>query len=216
VLLQGLRGTPVRHRWSTEPVASSVSVAPARQVWRSAHPRPACARRDARWLSQLSVLPHPCAGERPRDRSVGGALSDMRTAADPCRRGVARDRTPPVRPGRVRRGRGPAAARRARCAAALGRRTPACIGTERSARAAIPRFDMSGSPRLEELRAEARYARERYDLYRARMHGPRQTSATRLRELERMHLGADARLRRAEQDRRDSESNTAAHDGTRA
>jgi hypothetical protein len=56
------------------------------------------------------------------------------------------------------------------------------------------------SPRIEELRAEARYARERLDLYRAKMYGPRPTTMTRLRELERIHEGADARLRQAEQD----------------
>jgi hypothetical protein len=64
---------------------------------------------------------------------------------------------------------------------------------------------MSTSGRIEELRAEARYARERYDLYRARMYGPRQTSSSRLRELERIHQGAHARLRVAEQDGAGSE-----------
>jgi hypothetical protein len=59
---------------------------------------------------------------------------------------------------------------------------------------------MTGSQRIEELRAEARYARERYDLYRAKMYGLRPTTITRLRELERMHEGADARLRRAQQE----------------
>lgn len=52
--------------------------------------------------------------------------------------------------------------------------------------------------RIEELRAEARYARERLDLYRAKMYGLRPTTTTRLRELERIHQGADARLRRAQ------------------
>ena len=53
------------------------------------------------------------------------------------------------------------------------------------------------SSRIEDLRIEARYRRERYDLYRAKMHGPRPTTLARLRELERAHQGADARLRRA-------------------
>ena len=53
---------------------------------------------------------------------------------------------------------------------------------------------------MDELRAEARYARERYDLYRAKMYGLRPTSITRFRELERIHQGADARLRRAQQE----------------
>jgi hypothetical protein len=51
--------------------------------------------------------------------------------------------------------------------------------------------------RIDDLRAEARYARERLELYRAKMYGPRPTSMTRLRELERIHQGADARLDRA-------------------
>jgi hypothetical protein len=59
---------------------------------------------------------------------------------------------------------------------------------------------MTGSPSIEDLRAEARYARERYDLYRAKMYGLRPTTVSRLRELERMHEGADARLRRAQQE----------------
>jgi hypothetical protein len=46
-----------------------------------------------------------------------------------------------------------------------------------------------------ELRELATYARQRRDLYRARTYGPRQTSATRLRELERASDQADARLK---------------------
>jgi hypothetical protein len=48
--------------------------------------------------------------------------------------------------------------------------------------------------RSEELRELARYARQRRDLYRARSYGPRETSATRLRELERESDQAQARL----------------------
>jgi hypothetical protein len=58
---------------------------------------------------------------------------------------------------------------------------------------------MAGAPRVEDLQAEARYHRERYDLYRAKMYGPRPTTMTRLRELERILLGAEARARRAQQ-----------------
>ena len=54
-----------------------------------------------------------------------------------------------------------------------------------------------GSRDIESLEAEARYARERYDLYRAKTYGPRPTSLARLRELERIHVGAEARLKRA-------------------
>jgi hypothetical protein len=60
---------------------------------------------------------------------------------------------------------------------------------------------MAERPRIEDLRAEARYHRARLDLYRAKMYGLRPTTMTRLRELERMHQGAEARLRRAEQER---------------
>lgn len=52
--------------------------------------------------------------------------------------------------------------------------------------------------RLADLRADARYARERYDLYRAKAYGSRPTSMTRLRELERISEAAAARLRHAE------------------
>jgi hypothetical protein len=48
--------------------------------------------------------------------------------------------------------------------------------------------------RTEELRELASYARQRRDLYRARSYGPRATSATRLRELERESDQAQARL----------------------
>jgi len=52
--------------------------------------------------------------------------------------------------------------------------------------------------RLDELREEARYRRERLELYRARMYGGRARSEHRLREYERASEGASARLRRAE------------------
>jgi len=59
---------------------------------------------------------------------------------------------------------------------------------------------MAGSPAIEELQAEARYHRERYALYRAKMYGLRPTTMARLRELERIYIGAEARLRRAQQE----------------
>jgi hypothetical protein len=52
--------------------------------------------------------------------------------------------------------------------------------------------------RLDELREEARYRRERLELYRARMYGGRARNESRLREYERAYEGASARLRRAE------------------
>jgi outer membrane protein TolC len=51
--------------------------------------------------------------------------------------------------------------------------------------------------RLAALEAEARHARERYQLYRAKAYGPRLTSAGRLRALERTSKLADSRLDRA-------------------
>jgi hypothetical protein len=56
------------------------------------------------------------------------------------------------------------------------------------------------SDRLDELRAQARFHRERRDLYRARTYGPRETSPTRLRELERAATLAEERLRFAERE----------------
>lgn len=53
---------------------------------------------------------------------------------------------------------------------------------------------------LETLRAEARYHRQRLDLYRAKMYGPQLTSATRLRELQRSCESAEARLAAAKRD----------------
>lgn len=53
---------------------------------------------------------------------------------------------------------------------------------------------------IEELRAEARYQRERLALYRARLYGLRRASASRLRELERAAEGAQQRLVDAERD----------------
>jgi hypothetical protein len=57
---------------------------------------------------------------------------------------------------------------------------------------------MDHDDRIADLRADARYARERLDLYRAKVYGPRATSMTRLRELERISAAADARLQHAE------------------
>jgi hypothetical protein len=56
---------------------------------------------------------------------------------------------------------------------------------------------------LDDLRAQAQHARQRYQLYKARVYGPRATSLARLRELERAYEQAEARLRAAEaQERR--------------
>jgi hypothetical protein len=49
-------------------------------------------------------------------------------------------------------------------------------------------------PVLEQLTADARYHRQRYDLYRAKLYGLRATSQTRLRELHRACEAAETRL----------------------
>lgn len=56
--------------------------------------------------------------------------------------------------------------------------------------------------RLDELRATARYDRERRDLYRAKAYGPRATTPARLEELERVAALSESRLRRAEREAR--------------
>lgn len=58
---------------------------------------------------------------------------------------------------------------------------------------------MAGSPdELAALRADARYAREKLDLYRAKSYGMHATSAERLRELQRRADETLQRLRFAE------------------
>jgi hypothetical protein len=59
---------------------------------------------------------------------------------------------------------------------------------------------MVSARRIEEIRAEARYHRERLDLYKAKTYGSRPTSEVRMRELERRSTGADSRLREAQQE----------------
>ena len=54
------------------------------------------------------------------------------------------------------------------------------------------------SGHLDDLRAQAQYARERYQLYKAKAYGQRRTSPARLRELQRAYEQAQARVRFAE------------------
>ena len=51
---------------------------------------------------------------------------------------------------------------------------------------------------LDDLRAQAQYARQRYQLYKAKTQGQRPTSPQRLRELQRADAQAQARLSFAE------------------
>jgi hypothetical protein len=53
---------------------------------------------------------------------------------------------------------------------------------------------MTSATRIEELQAESRHHRARYDLYRAKMYGQRPTTMARLRELESASQSADARV----------------------
>jgi hypothetical protein len=53
------------------------------------------------------------------------------------------------------------------------------------------------SRRLAQLEAEAKYARERFDLYRAKVYGPRSSNPTQLRKLQEACKYAEARLSRA-------------------
>jgi hypothetical protein len=56
---------------------------------------------------------------------------------------------------------------------------------------------------LDDLRAQAQHARQRYQLYKAKAYGQRPTSPARLGELQRACEQAEARLRAAEaQERR--------------
>jgi hypothetical protein len=69
-----------------------------------------------------------------------------------------------------------------------------------ASRASVERERPARSVTMLMLEAEARYARDRYELYRARAYGPRLTSARRLRELERQSKFAEIRLDRARAD----------------
>ena len=60
---------------------------------------------------------------------------------------------------------------------------------------------MAGPAQLEDLRAEARYRRDRYDLYKAKVYAGRPTSPARVSELARAYDRAKARLDWAEQER---------------
>jgi hypothetical protein len=59
------------------------------------------------------------------------------------------------------------------------------------------------SDHIDDLRAQAEYARQRYQLYKAKAYGQRPTSPVRLRELERTWQQAQTRLRAAESEERD-------------
>ena len=59
----------------------------------------------------------------------------------------------------------------------------------------LPLRPPTSAARLDELQAQAQYARQRYDIYKAKAYGPRLTSPARLRELEREASRTEANLR---------------------
>jgi len=69
-------------------------------------------------------------------------------------------------------------------------------------RGARSRLQAMSTGHLEDLRVQARYARERYDLYKAKVYGPRPTSPARMRELQRECERTEARLRAAQAEER--------------
>ena len=68
---------------------------------------------------------------------------------------------------------------------------------------------MPNDHHLEDLQAQARHARQRYDLYKAKAYALRPTTDSRMRELQRECEGAEARLRAAEAAERRSSADTA-------
>jgi hypothetical protein len=64
-----------------------------------------------------------------------------------------------------------------------------------------------GDHRLEQLEQEAAHARRRYELYKAKVYGPRRASPARLRELQREREFAEGRLSRAQGALRAAEKN---------
>jgi hypothetical protein len=68
----------------------------------------------------------------------------------------------------------------------------------------------ASAQRLNELEVQARFARQRYDLYKARSYGERPTSPGRLRELERECARAEAAWRFAKQEAKASDQATPA------
>ena len=64
-----------------------------------------------------------------------------------------------------------------------------------------------GDHRLEQLEQEAAHARRRYELYKAKVYGPKRASPARLRELQREREFAEGRLSRAEGALRAAEKN---------
>jgi hypothetical protein len=72
---------------------------------------------------------------------------------------------------------------------------PETAPTGDSVQVGAERVGCVSAARVDELRAQARYARQKYDLYKARTYGPRLTSPTRLRELERECERAEAGFR---------------------
>lgn len=73
-----------------------------------------------------------------------------------------------------------------------------------------------GDPRLEQLEQEAAHARRRYELYKAKVYGPKRASPARLRELQREREFAEGRLSRAQGALRAAEKNDTHEQGVLA
>ena len=67
------------------------------------------------------------------------------------------------------------------------------------------------SARIDELKARAQYARERYQLYKAKSYGQQPTSPVRLRELKRLYEQAEASLRFARAEEKRSQDSGEGH-----
>jgi hypothetical protein len=72
-----------------------------------------------------------------------------------------------------------------------------CASVARKPDPGDARATSPAAARVDELRAEARYRRQRADLYRAKSYGLHPVSPTRLRELEHAATAAEERLAHA-------------------
>ena len=75
-------------------------------------------------------------------------------------------------------------------------------GSAGSSAVSEPSHQVTAAARLDDLRAQALHARQRYDLYKAKAYSQRLTSPARLRELERASARAEEALRFAQAEAR--------------
>jgi hypothetical protein len=146
---------------------------------------------SARTTCESSLLPSLPAALHAGQRDLSDQLSHMRTATSANRRYAESRRVPALhRPRRQRHiGRGDSGR-----ASQAGAQLSTVSGMSQRSRAA----------RLDELQAQAQHARQRFDLYKAKAYGPRLTSPSRLLELERESARAQANLRFAKDEAKES------------